>query len=279
MGFLDDILSPIKSAINTLEEPVKEVVKLFGEAAQFIEDLINTIKNVITQIENLFNESKIEYMFLHPFKEAALTAIGDLERLTSIALSAGGDAKNMVDDIMIDIETPIIAVTQKLKDSFVDFETITATLIKNIKDEVDNISYGIFTEFDSLKADIEALPSYLDDFGRSIENMFEVRVKRAYKVGIEFDNAVERKVVSTTRDLRSDGEMIYKSLDSFKHSVETRLNAESKSLDLAILVVVALILGSIIGVYLLTKSISATLIVIVMLVVIILISLLVELVK
>jgi len=78
MGFLNDILGPITSAISSVETAISEVVKLFGEAARGLTDLIQTIKDVITQITQLFNLSKIEYLFIHPFKEAALTAISSV---------------------------------------------------------------------------------------------------------------------------------------------------------------------------------------------------------
>lgn len=277
MGFLNDILGPITSAISDVENAISEVVKLFGEAARFLEDLIKTILDVVEQIKHLFNLSKIEYLFIHPFKEAALTAISDIKKLTAIALKAGGLGSDILGDITDGAESSIRAVVEKVKDGMSDFEDATSRLIQKIKDEVKDISYDVFEGFHDVFNDIESYPSYLEDFGRAIEKMFKVTTQRAYHTAVEFDNAVEKKMIQTTHDITSFGNRSYQPLDKFKQTIETRIKSESDTLDLLVLIFVGLIIGTIIAVYMLTKSVSTVLYVIVFLVIIMIVVLIVEL--
>jgi len=278
MGLLGDILSRVKDVISDVETAVEQAVKLFGEVARFLEDVIRTIKQVIEEITTLFNLSKIEYMFIHPFKEAAFTALSDIKYLVSIAIRAGGEGKNILNDIIDGAEQSINAVVQKIKDGMSDFEDATSRLIQKIKDEAKNISYDVFASFDEAFNDIESFPSYLDDFGKAVEKMFRVEVRKTYKVVTEFDDVVEKSVVQTKHDIASIGERTFQPLDKFKQTIETRIRSEGSALDLLVLIFIGLIIGAVIGVYMITHSVSTVIFVVSFLVILMLIVLVVEMV-
>lgn len=277
MGLLDDILSPVKDVISDVETAVEQAIKLFGEVARFLEDIIRTIKQVIEEITTLFNLSKIEYMFIYPFKEAAFTALNDIKSLTDLAIRAGGEGKNLLDDIIGDAEQSISAVIQKIKDGMSDFEDATSRLIQKIKDEAKNISYDVFASFDEAFNDIESFPSYLDDFGKAVEKMFRIETRKTYKVITEFDDVVEKSIIKTKHDISSIGERTFQPLDKFKQTIESRIRSETSAFELLTLIFVGLIVGAVIGVYMITNSVSTVIFVVSFLIILMLIALVVEL--
>lgn len=278
MGFIDDILGPIKEAISGVENVIEDVVKLFGEAVRFLENVIQTIKDVIEQIANLFNANKIEYMFIHPFKDAALTAIGDLDKLVSIALKAGGLGKDILGDIIDGVEDGVKDVVTGLKEGMLMFEHATSRLLRDIVEGIENIGYDVYAGFDAIFEDLKSFPSYLDDFGRKIEKLFEINAKKAYNTALEFDHTVERKVISTKHEITSTGDQVYESLDNFKNSIEARMKAESDSIDFLVILLLVLIVGAVIGVYMLTKSVNTVLLMLSMMVAIAIIVFVIELI-
>lgn len=278
MGFLDDILGPIKGVINDVENAVDEAVNLFGEVARFLMDVINTIKDVIRQISQLFNERKIEYMFIHPFKEAAFRALSDIKELVSLAVKAGGSGVELITEIADEAEYSIRAVIVKVKDGLTTFEDVTSRLIHDIKEEIRNIDFDISTSFAKLHSEIGSIPSYLDDFGSAVMNMFTVNTKKAYRTPIEFSNSLESRSIEPKHSITRAGTISYQPLDEFEKAMKARVKAESDALDIIVLVVVGLVFGAIIGVYMITNSVSTTVYVIVLLVIILAITFVVELV-
>lgn len=271
MGFLDAVLKPIESAVSSVENAVSEVVKLFGEAARFLEDIIKQMLDVISRIKRMFNESKIEYLFLHPFEQAALVAIGDLEKLSSIVIKAGAPS-----NILNDIEYPVRSVIEKSKTDLAFFEDAITRLIAGIKDDIEALGYDIHTEFDAIFNDISSIPSYLDDIKDSVANSFKVNESKAFNVITEFDNSIEAAILDAKAEVNVLGSKSTESLEGFRQSVVNRIESESSKLDLLIVIVVVLILGSIIGIYYITRSLTSTAIVAAIVIVIVLIVLLLD---
>ena len=136
----------------------------------------------------------------------------------------------------MEAESSVRAVIAKVKEGMSEFEDATSRLIQKIKDEVKSISYDVFAGFDDIFNDIDSLPSYLEDFGKAIENMFQVTTQRAYHTAIEFDDAIEHKVMAATHNISAIGSRTYQPLDKFKQTVESRIKSESDTVDLLVLV-------------------------------------------
>lgn len=265
MGILDDIIAPIKDAINDVENAFREVEKLFGEVVKFVENIIQTIKDLITELANLFSLSKIEYMFIHPFKEAALKALADIESLMQIAIKAGAPT-----GIGEDLEYPIKLALGNSKEAMDDLKNVTKRMILNIKTEIGDIEFGIFSDYDSVLEKLETFPDDLDSFGRAIKNMLYVKTTRAYSIVPEFDSIVKQDLISTRTNISHSGLISIDPLTTLKNQVSERLESESSKLDILSLIVLTLIGSAIAAIYVLTKQLDLVLYVLIFILVILL---------
>jgi hypothetical protein len=264
MGILDSIVSPIKSVISDLTVPVKSAERLFGEVINFTEDIIKAIKDMISEMESLFNASKVENLFVSPFKEAALVAVGSIDKLFKLMIDVSEISTDGVKELLID---PIRDAYNFMTSSLGVFRNELGNMVNNIEDDLSSLRLGLYHEFRRIDTLVEQLKQETDVISRKIENEFRVEIRKASGDVYEFGTLAGKESENTFAKVRRTGEATRESFENLESSIKRRLAAESAQVDLLYFVLFAMIFLLIAGVFIITQSIIVIKIIIVALVI------------
>lgn len=250
MGLLSFIIAPIKDIISGLEKPVELVEKVFGIVVELIKETIQLIEKMIDDIISLFNYHKIEAIFLYPFKEAALVAVGSVEKMMTLLREFLPNPDNFKDDIynaIDDAYQEILSTTKRLKNTGI-----------KVLDELRDASYG---EFETVKHRFESIGSTLDEFPQEInlmiikvKDIFEIEKGKLFHVVPEFTNNLKSREIAASQKIKN---IMTKDVSSFKDvedSLKTRLANENSQIDFLMIFIFIGIIGLIGAVYYFTRS-------------------------
>lgn len=253
MGLLSVIIEPIKSIINGLEKPVELVKKVFGVVVDLIKETIQLIEQMIDDIISLFNYHKIESIFLYPFNEAALVAVGSIEKMMTLLrefLPNPDNYKDIIYNVIDDAYQDILETTKRLKDSGI-----------SVLDELKNASYG---EFETVKHRFESIGAVLDEFPQEIDlmiikvkDMFEIEKGKLFHVVPEFVNYAKAREITAERKIKNVMTTDISSFKDIEESIKTRLANENSQIDFLMIFVFVGIIGLIGAVYYFTNSMVA----------------------
>jgi hypothetical protein len=276
MGILDDIVSPIKDAISDLTVPVKAAENLFGEVIDFTEDIINEIKNMINELENLFNASSVEVLFLNPFKDAALSAIGSIEKLFTLISSVSGiTADGLKDELMV----PLQGAYDHMKSALSFFKDEMNSMITEIENGEEELKRGLYHEFTRIASAIEVLPSEISILAKRIERGFKVEAGKAFAIIPEFGEMAEKSGARAFATIKKTGEAAEVDFEEFEQNVKTRMKNESDNVDLYYLLALGLVVAVIAAVFMLTHSLILVQIIMAFIVIVLISYLIFELIK
>lgn len=258
MGILDSILSPIRHVISGLESPVHAVEEVlsdaehvFGEVISFTEDLIREFRSMITDLESLFHASKVEKLFLSPFKEAAFLAVGSIEKLFDLMVEVSDISADGVKDLIMD---PVKDAYGFMKKSLEFFKDEMKNMIDDIEDAAAALKRGLLHEFKRIESVIELLPTELKIISRRIKEEFEVSIQKAGGEIFEFGEFAEREVKTAAGKVTKRGEATRDTFESIEKSVKNRLAAESAQVDFVAFAVIGLLLALVAGIFMVTQS-------------------------
>lgn len=250
MGLLSVIIDPIKDIINGLEKPVQLVEKVFGVVVDLVKQTIQLIEQMIDDIISLFNYHKIESIFLYPFNEAALVAVGSVEKMMTLLKEFLPNPDNYKDDIynaIDDVYKDILDTTKLLKKSGLA-----------VLEELKNASYG---EFETVKHRFESVGAILDEFPQEIDLMimkvkdvFEIEKGKLFHIVPEFTNFVKAREITAQRKIKNVMTTNISGFKDIEDSLKTRLANENSQIDFLMIFVFVGIIGLIGGVYYFTKS-------------------------
>lgn len=252
MGILDGILSPIKDLISGLTHPIKTVENLFGETIEFTEDIVEGFIDMINEMENLFNASGMETLFIHPFEDAAMEAIGSIDKLFVLISSVSGiRADGLKDELMV----PLKGAYDHMKSALSSFKEEMLALIEKIEDEEGELKRGLYHEFTRISSIIEVLPSEISVLSKRIEEGFKVEAGKAFAIIPEFGELAEKEGARAFGVVKRVGQTAEVDFEAFERDLQTRMKNESDNVDLYYLVAISLVIAIVASVFMLTHSI------------------------
>lgn len=251
MGILDAIISPIKDVINSLEKPIKTTESIFGEVIDFTEDLIKEIRDMITELTMLFNASKVETLFLSPFKSAALEAIGSVEDLFKILADV---SEVSTDGLKDELMTSINATYDHMRKSMFLFKDEMKSMIQQISDDEDTLKRGLYHEFRRIESAIEVIPMEISFLSKKVANEFKVEVNKAFGVIPEFGELAEKETKEVFMKVRRTGTTTRQTFENLEQSIHRRLENEMAQVDLFVILIILLIVFLIASIFFITKS-------------------------
>lgn len=253
MGLLDAVLAPIREVTSSLEKPINLVKKVFGEVVEFTEEVINMIEKMINDIEDLFNASEVEHIFLYPFKEAALKAIGSVEKIYELLKDLIPSASGYKEFIL-----------SPLKDAYSIARSSTKNLLdegKKIIDSIDSKIYSGFSivrnHFETVGATLETFPSELLTVSETIKRNFEIEVTKLFHVVPEFTGYIKNETDDLTHFVKNSVTTDVESFKNIEEGLKSRIASENSSIDFFIIISVVLFLAIIGGIFYITKSLVA----------------------
>lgn len=255
MGIFDDIVNPIKKAIekpiDVINKGVEEVEHVFGEVVTFSEDLVKEFEQMIRDMEDLFKVKNVEMLFLDTFKNGAFTAISDIEKIATLMSAVSGiSTEGLGDDLKASIRDTYSFLKGKLAFMTSELETIMA----KIEDDEQGIKRGIYHEFERVKSLAKLLPLEIKILSRKIAEEFKVEGGKAFAVIPEFGEFAEKEGKDAFQNVKKVGTATRESFENLEQSIRKRLAAESAQVDLLPLLIVGLIVLLIVGIFMLTKS-------------------------
>jgi hypothetical protein len=277
MGIFDDIVSPVKNALDNIvrgvEVPIDKVESIFGEVIRFTDQLVKDFLNMIEDLRTLFNATNVEIMFVSPFKEAALTAIGDVKKLYALIIQASAPlADGVKDDLMI----PINAVYSRMRSGMRDMTMEIGKLLEGIEREGQRVSHNIYSDFNRVKASLEAFPIEISMLKNKIERQFKVVAEDAFNVLPDVPEMLEKEGANAFHAVKTSGQVISTDLTGFESALKRRFDNENAVLDFFYIVVLSAILVALVSVFMITKSISLIINIIIMILVAIILYILLE---
>jgi len=257
-------MGPLKDLINGLEKPIQVVEKIFGEVIDMTEELIASIRNMISDMENLFNAHGVEIIFLYPFRDAALAAVKDVETLYRLISSVSSPVIDGVEDIIM---TPIKATYSLMRTSMNDMLDTLEAIVTKIKNDMSVISHSIQGDFTRLKSLVDSIPVEITVFARKIQAELTVVGEDAFQILPEFADMAEKTGSTAFSAVKKAGTVVAADFTSLEASLKRRIDNESAVLDLFYLVIIGGILAVIIGIFMVTHSIKIIIILLVIFVI------------
>ena len=250
MGLLDSILDPIKAVTRGLEAPVHLVEKVFGEVIKFVEETINLIEGMITEIENLFNASKIEKIFFYPFKESAVMALDSVEKIFNLLkdlIPTTEGFKDFLLEPINDVYESMGDVNQRLKDEasniITDLENFDSKLISSVENR-----------FEIFLIKTEGFADDILTISKKIEREFKLETEKIIDVVPEFTGLVEKEILDNGHKVTKNFSTEVQSFKNIEQSIKTKLSNENFALDLIIVLLFLLVIFFLVGMYFLTNS-------------------------
>jgi len=253
MGLLDSILSPIKDVIKNLDPPLNLVMKVFGEVIKFTEEIINMIEGMIRDIEDMFNASKVESIFLYPFKEAALVAVGSVEKIFELLKDLIPSPNGYKEFILSPLEDAYSIAKKSTKALYDEGLKIIDYIEKKI---YSNFSI-VKNHFETVGATLDTFPSELLSIGEKIKRNFEIEVEKLFHIVPEFAGYVKNEADELSHRVEN---RITTSVESFKgveDNLKARFLSEHYAIDFFLIIIFVLFLALLGGVYYVTRSMVA----------------------
>lgn len=277
MGIFDDIVDPIKGAFQSIvkgvEIPIHVVESLFGQVIHFTEELIHEFLNMIEDLRNLFNASNIETIFITPFKDAALDTVGDVRKLYALIVQASAPvADGVKDDLMV----PINAVYSTMKSGMMDMTSKLGDLLAKIEEEGQKVAHSIWSDFNRVKASLEAFPVELGILKRKIVEEFKAVTADAFGVLPDVPEMLEHAGASAFHVVKKRGEVIGADFTNFEASAKKRFENENAVIDLFYIVMIGAVLVALVSIFMITKSMALIMTIVIMILVALVLHVVVE---
>lgn len=264
MGILDDILSPIRDIINGLEKPIATVERIFGEVINFTKQIIQSFIDMLDTLKDLFNASQVELMFLNPFKDAALTAVGSIEKLLAIASQAGVPTTDGLEDLIVG---PIKLTYQAMRNNLGKMISTFGNLISEANARALAIPRGIASEFSRTKTMFASLEVDLKGIGAKIANEFSVASTPIYSVIPDFEDLGNVVTSNISGFVTTTGTSVRDDFTSIEQSVHRRFENENASVDFFYIAIFIMIIAVVGGLFMATRSIIAVIAVLVIIII------------
>lgn len=275
MGIFDDIIKPVTDLINGLEKPIHVVESIFGTVINLISDTIADIRNMIEDMRNLFNAANVETLFITPFKDAALTAVKDIDTLYKLISSVSSP---VIDGVESDLMIPINAAYSALRAGLKVMLTATATIINRISQDLQDATHVIHGDFQRLKSLVESFPPEIAILSRKIGQELLVVGDDAFDILPEVADMAVSAGNSAFSAVRKAGAVVAADFTSLEASLKRRIDNENAAYELLLIVIVMSVVALLVGIYMLTHSIMLIIIVIVIVIISLLIYAIVDLV-
>lgn len=278
IGIFDDIVSPIKDALQAVvsgvEKPIRTVESIFGEVINFTKEFIQSVVNMIEDMRNLFNARQVETIFLYPFKEAALTALKDIETIYQLMISVG---KPSIDGVEETLMAPIDAVYQGLRVSARAVLGSVNNIIVHIKEDLESAGHAIIGDFVRLKALIDSLPVEMKILGRKIRQELSVVGDDAFDMAMPIPEFGVKAGNFAFSEVRKTGTVVAADFSALESGIKRRFANEHAVLDLLYIAIIGGIIAALVTIFMVTHSIKVIVIILIMMVVSILIFAITEL--
>lgn len=250
MGLIDTILGPLKEVTNGITKSVKFVEKIFGEAVELVEEVIDAIEAMIKDIENLFNASKIEKIFFHPFNSAALAAVGSvtliLDLLSDIAPTADG-----FKDFLIE---PIDEAYKVMKKSVINLKNEGQDIIAKIEGVDYKLISTVENRFETFSIIFASFPDDFAEISSKIKNEFEVKGEKLFNVVPEFGGYVKKESMEVEQKISNNINTDVESFKNIERTMKTRFANENYSADLIPVIMFVVFFAALAIIYYVTKS-------------------------
>lgn len=264
MGIFGDIIAPVKDLINGLEKPIHTVESIFGTIINMTEQVISDIRDMITDMENLFNAHNIETMFLYPFKDAALAAVKDVDTLYKLISSVSSPVVDGVEDTLM---VPIKATYAMMRSGMRLMLTTLGTVMTKMEHDLQDATHVIQGDFARLKAVVQSIPVEITILGRKIGQELKVVAEDAFSVLPEIPDMLEKAGNTAFSVVRKTGTIVETDFSAVESSIKKRFDNESAVMDLFYLVVIGGIIAILVSVFMATHSIKIVIIAIIMLII------------
>jgi len=250
MSFLSSALSPIKDIINGLQAPIQEVERIFGAAISITEAIIQQLVALLKQLDSLFDGAVFADIFITPFKNAVLLAVDGLDDLTTLIFQYGQEGFT---DITDTLETPI-------KDTYALFRKGVADLSKAYTDIMNDLTPEPSRILDSSLRDVHSFLDRIENDIALIKNdilvIFQVTHAKASDIEQEFVGFAKAGVTTLTTDVNRVGQIAIGDASAFLTSAQNRTKNESGAIDTFIALMIGIILIGIVGLLIVTRSVS-----------------------
>lgn len=275
MGIFDDIIKPVTDLINGLEKPIHVVESIFGTVIDMVEETIADIRSMIEDMRNLFNAANVESLFITPFRDAALTAVKDVDTLYKLISSVSSP---VIDGVESDIMNTINTAYNTLRNGLKVMLTAMAAIMNRISQDLQNATHVIHGDFQRLKSLIESFPAEIAILSRKIGQELLVVGDDAFDILPEVKDIAISAGNSAFSAVRKAGTVVAADFTSLETSLKKRIDNENAAYDLLIIVIVMSIIALLVGVYMLTHSITLIIIVIIIIIISLLIYTIIDLV-
>lgn len=250
MGILDDIISPIKDVVDTLEKPVKVVENIFGVIIKITKEIVEMILNMVSEIENLFNASQIETIFLSPFKEAALSAVGSVKKLLDLLAPFAPNSEGASELIT----EPIKDAYLMLKNSMDKVSTEVKLIMERIESESLDLIEGTESKFDSFLLKVQNIPSSINEISNKLKGNFKVETGKIFEIPSSFNPVAKADAFTSQKKVGNNFSTNVESFDDVKEKITSRFKNEHSALDMMYALIFFVIVGIIGAVYYVTQS-------------------------
>lgn len=252
MGMFDFIEKPFHDILNGLEYPIHKVEYLFGKVEKFGEELFDSIIAMLKELRSLFSIQKVEDMFIKPFKTGVVMAISEIDHLIKVLADAGAPK---VDGLLEELETPIKDLYAKMKQGLLDLETGIEDVVTRMKEGAIDVITSFHKEVHSALAMLDGFLQDIEDLKDKIKNKVTVLKDDLFEVPQHFTGVAPKTQANTSHSVSPNTNHNVSSFSSITESVNRRTDNEKKALDMAMDFVVILLLVSLLGVFMITKSV------------------------
>lgn len=257
MGIFEDIVSPVenafKSIVKGVEVPIHVIESIFGTVIKVTEEFITSVLNMIEDLRNLFNASNVEILFLSPFKDAALSVVGSVDKLYNLITQASAPtAEGVKEELMV----PINAVYSKMKSGMNDMVGKLGNLLTRLQTEGQRVMHSIMEDFHRIKALLETFPVEIGILKRKIASEIKVVGADAFSIVQDIPEMIERDGANAFHAVKKKGDVVGADFTNFESSLKRRFTNENAALDLFYLVLIGGIIAVFIAIFMVTKSIA-----------------------
>lgn len=255
MTIFDDVVDPIKDAFKSIvkgvEAPIHVVESLFGTVIHMTEEFIQEVLSMIEDMRTFFNASNVEKMFFSPFKAAAMSVIGDVDKLYNLVIQASPpSAEGIKDDLMVTLN----AAYTKMKSGMTSMVGQLGKLVTKLQQEGARVAHSIMEDFNRVKALLETFPTEIGILKRKILEEIKVIGEDAFSVLPDIPDMIEKEGANVFHAVQRKGEVIGADFTNFEASVKNRFTNENAAIDLFYLVIIGGIIAMLVSVFMVTKS-------------------------
>lgn len=250
MGVLNVLIQPLMEIINKLDVPIELVGKILGVLIKITKEAIQEIVDLINRIDNIFDVNKFAAIFIKPFEKATMSALDGIKTLASLIFKFGEEG---FDDVKDALSAPIQDAYSLVRQSVQDLKARYTEFINDMGPTISRV-------IDDGKRDIYAAADKIDQtillIQQDIKGLFTVARAKATDIKQDFESVASTAKTHFISDVNLVGTMMVNDTKDLDKSFQNRLKNEDAAIDLFWAFLFASAVSVIVGLVMLTKSVS-----------------------